>query len=120
MTIEEAKKVFGELQTEGHSKEDIAGALYLMFQNGELDITQLEALVNELGFAMDDKFKAMSPEDQKTKGWAPKEDEEPTEPSPKDESQSSQESQTPPPSNDGNESNENDEKKKAMKMFGLR
>ena len=70
MTIEEAKKFFQEQMNEGQTENDILGTLYSMFIDDSIDIDQLEALVNVLGYELTEDFKKMSPEDQKTKGWA--------------------------------------------------
>lgn len=69
MTIEEAKKGFNELKAQGMSDEEIVAVLYLMFQNDEIDVEELGELVKVLGYELSDEFLAMSPEDQKTKGW---------------------------------------------------
>lgn len=69
MTSEEALKVFDELKSQGYSEEDIVGTCYLMFQNDKLDLEELQNLIGLLGYELSPEFLAMSPEDQKTKGW---------------------------------------------------
>ena len=69
MTVDEAKQAFEAMRAEGADDNAILGTLYRMFQDDKLDIDQLEALVNVLGYELTDDFKRMSPEDQKTKGW---------------------------------------------------
>lgn len=74
MTLEEAKQTFEELKNEGASNEEIAGALYIMFQRNEIDHDQLGLLVNLLGFNLSPNFEAMTPEEQKTMGFSNEED----------------------------------------------
>ena len=77
MTLEEGKKAIEQLKAEGHSEEEILGAFYKMFQNDKLTLEELDGMVNLMGYHLTDDFKAMSPEDQKTKGY--EETEEPAE-----------------------------------------
>ena len=69
MTIDEAKKTFDEMKAQGATEDEILGTLYVLFQKGDLDVNQLESLVNVLGYELTESFKAMSPEDQKKKGF---------------------------------------------------
>lgn len=69
MTIDEAKKTFDEMKAQGATEDEILGTLYVLFQKEDLDLNQLESLVNVLGYELTESFKAMSPEDQKTKGF---------------------------------------------------
>ena len=69
MTVEEARKVIDELESQGASKEEIAGAFYLLFRDDKIDTEQLESLVNLLGYELNDEFKNMSPEEQKENGY---------------------------------------------------
>lgn len=69
MTIDEAKKAFDEMKAQGADDNAILGTLYRMFQDDKIDVEQLGALVNVLGYELTDEFKKMTPEDQKTKGW---------------------------------------------------
>lgn len=69
MTINEAKKAFDEMRAQGADDNAILGTLYRMFQDDKIDVEQLGALVNVLGYELTDEFKQMTPEDQKTKGW---------------------------------------------------
>ena len=87
MTVDEGQKVIEQFEAEGKTKEEIAGAFYLLFRDGKIDINGLEGLVNLLGYELDDEFKNMSPEDQKNYGYElsedqPQEEGEPT-PTPK-------------------------------------
>lgn len=77
MTLEEGKKAIEQLKAEGHSEDEILGAFYKMFQNNKLTLEELDGMVNLMGYHLTDDFKAMSPEDQKTKGY--EETEEPAE-----------------------------------------
>ena len=69
MTIDEAKKAFDEMRAQGADDNAILGTLYRMFQDDKIDVEQLGALVNVLGYELTDEFKQMTSEDQKTKGW---------------------------------------------------
>ena len=70
MSIDEAKEAISEMRAQGNSDEEIAGAFYLMFVDGKLDVNQFNALVNLLGYHLSDEFMAMDPEQQKTQGFA--------------------------------------------------
>lgn len=69
MTIDEAKQAFAMMKKQGADDNTILGFLYNLFQNDRIDVNQLGALVNVLGYELTDDFKKMSPEDQKTKGY---------------------------------------------------
>lgn len=69
MTIDEAKQAFAMMKKQGADDKTILGFLYNLFQNDKIDVNQLGALVNVLGYELADDFKKMSPEDQKTKGY---------------------------------------------------
>lgn len=143
MTVEEIKKVIDELESQGASKEEIAGAFYLLFRDNKIDTEQLEALVNELGYELNDEFKNMSPEEQKENGYELTNDAEDNIPTPErkgeddeaDESASddneeekasklfegktseSNQQKTSSPSKEEDDTEE-DEEEKAMKLFG--
>ena len=104
MTIEEGKKAIEELKAQGNSEEEIAGAFYLMFVEGKIDVDQFDALVNLLGYHLTDEFKNMSPEDQKEKGFEEKEEDE-------DEKIEVKE--------DKKEEEDEEEEKKAMRLMGI-
>ena len=69
MTIAEAKNVIEQLKAQGQTEEEIAGAFYLMFVEEKIDVNQLEALINLLGFELSDQFKQMDHEQQKEDGY---------------------------------------------------
>lgn len=66
---EEFKKAFDEMRAQGADDDEILGTLYRMFQDDKIDINQLDALVNILGYELTDEFKNMSTEEQKINGW---------------------------------------------------
>lgn len=76
MTIEEAKKGFDELKAQGMTEDEMVSVLYLMFQDDAINLKQFGELVKVLGYELSEEFLAMSPEDQKTKGWEEVEDSE--------------------------------------------
>lgn len=69
MTIDEAKKTFDKMKAQGATEDEILGTLYLLFQDDKIDVNQLESLANVFGYKLTESFKAMTPEDQKTKGF---------------------------------------------------
>jgi len=132
MTVEEVKKAVDEMKATGHSEEDILAALYIMFQNDEIDVETLEAICHVMGYELTDEFKAMSPEDQKSKGYETEEEseeaegkteeekfpEEKPEGKPEEEvDEEVEEEKVEEKSEDGE--SEEDEEKRAMKLFGL-
>lgn len=136
MTEEEAKSAFDQLKAQGMSDDDLLGGLYLMFKSGDIDVNQLGSLVGQLGYVLTDEFKAMSPEDQKTKGLSPvQEPKEGATPSDVDEAKKDPNGQQPPIAKDEpkqgetkespseekpeSESEDADEEKKAMHLYGL-
>ena len=140
MTIDEAKKAFDEMRAQGADDNAILGTLYRMFQDDKLDVEQLGALVNVLGYELTDEFKKMTPEDQKTKGWEADDESEEAEgvtdeevekakeygDDPDEKSDESDESDDESDKEDEEESDKEDEEesdeeaiKKARKIFGL-
>lgn len=69
MTAEEAKKAFDELRAQGETDEEILAGLYLMFVDGKFTVEELGKMAGILGYDLSDEFKAMSPEDRRTKGF---------------------------------------------------
>lgn len=107
MTVEEGKKAIEELKAQGNSEEEIAGSFYLMFVDGKIDVEQLDALVNLLGYHLTEEFKNMSPEDQMTKGFEEKEEDEDEEIEVKEDKK------------DKEDNDDEDEEKEAMKLMGI-
>ena len=140
MTIDEAKKAFDEMRAQGADDNAILGTLYSMFQDDKIDVNQLGALVNVLGYELTEDFKKMSPEDQKTKGYEEGEEDKPAEgvtkeevekakefgddedekpaeeESKKDEESDDEESDE---ESDDEESDEEKERKEAERLFGF-
>ena len=138
MTIDEAKKAFDEMRAQGADDNAILGTLYRMFQDDKIDVEQLGALVNVLGYELTDEFTQMTPEDQKTKGWEADDASEKAEGVTDEEVEKAKEYGDDPDERSGNASDEkSDEKsdddsdkedeeesdeeaiKKARKIFGL-
>lgn len=128
MTLDEGKKAIEQLKAEGHSEEEILGGFYKMFQNDELTFEELDGIVNLMGYHLTDEFKAMSPEDQKKKGY--EETDEPAEGVDKEEvneakevedkgqaEEEVEEVEEKEESKDDNEIDESEEKERAMKLF---
>lgn len=140
MTIDEAKKAFDEMRAQGADDNAILGTLYSMFQDDKIDVNQLGALVNVLGYELTEEFKGMSPEDQKTKGYEEEaenkpaegvtkeevekakefgddEDEKPEEEESKEDEESDDEEDDE--ESDDEESDEEKERKEADRLFGF-
>lgn len=109
MTIEEARKVIDELESQGASKEEIAGSFYLLFRDDKIDTEQLEALVNLLGYELTDEFKNMSVDEQKESGYELTNDPEDNVPTPPREGE--------PQTTSKDEDSDEDEEEKASKLF---
>lgn len=134
MTPEELNKAIQQLKSEGHTDEEILGGFYKMFQNDELTIDELEGITNAMGYHFTDDFKAMSPEDQKTKGYRETEDEAAEGVTQKEvddakevDSDSEEDEDEPkgnpvdnkkPKDDDDSDKEDEDEKERAMKLFG--
>lgn len=120
MTVDEMKQAISQLKADGHNDDEILGAFYKMFQDDKLDLEQFEGVVNLMGYHLTDDFKAMSPEDQKTKGY--EEVDEPAEGVSNEEVQEAKEEEPAEekpedkPEGEG-EGEESDEEKRAMKLF---
>ena len=140
MTIDEAKKAFAEMRAQGADDNAILGTLYRMFQDDKIDVEQLGALVNVLGYELTDEFKKMTPEDPTTTGWEAGDDSAQAEgvtdeevekakeygDDPDEKSDESDESDDESDKEDEEESDKEDEEesdeeaiKKARKIFGL-
>lgn len=68
MTLKEAKQVIDEFLAQGEEEESIVSALYIMYQDGDLKLEELQKLIGLLGYKFTEEFKAMSEKDKKTKG----------------------------------------------------
>lgn len=125
MTIDEAKKAFDEMRAQGADDNAILGTLYSMFQDDKIDVNQLGALVNVLGYELTEDFKKMSPEDQKTKGYEEGEEDKPAEGVTKEEVEKAKEfgddedEESDDEESDDEESDEEKERKEAERLFGF-
>lgn len=115
MTREEAKQAIEELKAQGFSEDEMLLTFYTMFQDDKLNVEQLGNLVELIGYELSEEFLAMSPEDQKTKGYEEVKDEENlTEEEIEDakEVEPEEKEKTSEPSGDDEE--------KAKKLFGIK
>lgn len=125
MTIDEAKKAFDEMRAQGADDNAILGTLYSMFQDDKIDVNQLGALVNVLGYELTEDFKKMSPEDQKTKGYEEGEENKPAEGVTKEEVEKAKEfgddedEESDDEKSDDEKSDEEKERKEAERLFGF-
>ena len=76
MTLKESKQVIDEFLAQGEKEENIVGALYVMYQEDDINLEELEKLIGLLGYEFTEEFKNMSDEDKKTKGYEEADDEE--------------------------------------------
>lgn len=77
MTKEELESAIEGLKEAGNSEEDIACSIYLMFSEGKINLEQFQAILEMLGYELDEDFLNMSEEEQKNvalKGNNPKDD----------------------------------------------
>lgn len=131
MTIEEAKKALEQLKSEGYSEEDIVKTLYLMYANDKMDLDDLRALTELMGYEFTEEFEAMSDEDKKKNGLkqtesaaegVEKEDVEKAKEFGDDEGEKAKEEDTTPqPQSEGEPKadEEEDDEKKAARLFGF-
>ena len=69
MTEQEVLEAIEELKQQGFSEDEFLLVFYTMFQNDDINLEQLAYLVDLFGYELTEEFLAMSPEDQKTKGY---------------------------------------------------
>lgn len=118
MTLKEAKQVIDEFLAQGETEEDIVAALYLMYQDDDISLEELEQLVGTLGYEFTEEFKNMSDEDKKTKGVEFGEEEgESAEKLPEEKVEAVKEADDSETSD--TEEDEDEDEKKAKKLFGL-
>lgn len=124
MTIEEAKKALEQLKSEGYSDEDIVKTLYLMYANDKMDLDDLRALTELMGYEFTEEFEAMSDEDKKKNGLkqtesaaegVDKEDVEKAKEFGDDEYEKKEEDDD----EDDDDEDDEDDEKKAARLFGF-
>ena len=69
MTEQELLEAIEELKQQGFTEDEFLLVFYTMFQNDDINLDQLAYLVDLFGYELTEEFLAMSPEDQKTKGY---------------------------------------------------
>lgn len=69
MTEQELLEAIEELKQQGFTEDEFLLVFYTMFQNDDINLEQLAYLVDLFGYELTEEFLAMSPEDQKTKGY---------------------------------------------------
>lgn len=57
MTKQELDKIVSQLKSEGHSMDDILAGFYKLYDDDDLSISELEGIVNLLGYHLSDEFK---------------------------------------------------------------
>ena len=118
MTLREAKQVIDEFLAQGEQEEDIVSALYIMYQDDDISLEELEKLIGILGYEFTEEFKNMSDEDKKTKGLEPKEDAENL-PEEKVEEVKEADEELDSKISEKNSTEEDEDETKAKKLFGL-
>lgn len=117
MTLEELNEAIEELRAQGESDEDIAAGFYLMFSEGKIDFPQFEALLEAIGYEVDDEFRSWDEETQRTFALADDGEEEGNDKeAPQNVPDKNGEKDIEDNSNDNVE--EDDEEKNAMRLFG--
>jgi DNA integrity scanning protein DisA with diadenylate cyclase activity len=116
MTLREAKQVIDEYLAQGETEEDIVGALYVMYQNDDINLEELEKLIGLLGYEFTEEFKNMSDEDKKTKGYTEDKD---AEDLPKEKVEEVKEANEEISEEEPEEKSEDEDEEKAKKLFGL-
>lgn len=69
MTEQELLEAIEELKQQGFTEDEFLLVFYTMFQHDDINLEQLAYLVDIFGYELTEEFLAMSPEDQKTKGY---------------------------------------------------
>lgn len=64
MTIDEVKEVIQKLRKEGNSDDEILYSFSRLYFDNKIDLEAFDALVNILGYHLDDKFKKLSKKEQ--------------------------------------------------------
>lgn len=130
MEMKELQDALSELKSQGLDEEKILGSLYKMFVDGEIDLNQLEAIADEMGYKLTDEFKNLSDEEKKKYDLAEEEakeshpelNEDATEVGEDDEEDEDEDIADDDEEEDEDEDaeeSEEDEEDEAMKYFGL-
>lgn len=141
MTKQEFESFIDEQKKSGKSEEEIVIIFCLMFKDGELDRSQLEACLNAIGYEISDELKAKDDEELKKEIVTRAKTEEPTkedkvdpdgdvppeakksdddkEPEEKEEIEEKEESVSEKESDDDGKKDDEEERKRAFKLFGL-
>lgn len=69
MTEQELLEAIEELKQQGFTEDEFLLVFYTMFQHDDINLEQLAYLVDLFGYELSEEFLAISPEDQKTKGY---------------------------------------------------
>lgn len=121
MTLEEAKSALEELKQDGNSEEDILKILYLMYVDGELELSDFRTFNELMGYKLTDEFEAMSEEEKKTAGL--KGNGKPAEGVDKEDVEDAKECKKEEGcdgmSKDDDEDDDEDDDKKAARLFGF-
>ena len=121
MTLEEAKEALEELKQDGNSEEDILKILYLMYVDGELELSDFRTFNELMGYKLTDEFEAMSEEEKKTAGL--KGNGKPAEGVDKEDIEDAKECKKEEGcdgmSKDDDEDDDEDDDKKAARLFGF-
>lgn len=121
MTLEEAKEALEELKQDGNSEEDILKILYLMYVDGELELSDFRTFNELMGYKLTDEFEAMSEEEKKTAGL--KGNGKPAEGVDKEDVEDAKECKKEEGcdgmSKDDDEDDDEDDDKKAARLFGF-
>lgn len=65
ITANEIKQTWDEFKAQGRTENDIIGAWYLMFKDGDITVQEFKTMLNVVGYDLSDEFMNMSEEEQK-------------------------------------------------------
>lgn len=65
ITANEIKQTWDEFKAQGRTENDIIGAWYLMFKDGDITAQEFKTMLNVVGYDLSDEFMNMSEEEQK-------------------------------------------------------
>ena len=65
ITLDDATKAIEEMKAQGASENDLLGAIYYMFQKGDIDLEEYKVFADALGYELSEQFLGLSEEEQK-------------------------------------------------------
>ena len=119
MTAKQAREAIEELKAQGETEDDIISVFYQMFIDDKLSLEEFGNLLNIMDYELTEEFLNMSPEDQKTKGWADDADEA-EEGVSEEEVEDAREYNPKEDEEDDEEEDEEKQRERARKLYGFK